>query len=134
MLPGRFSCSLPASKVDLEQAYATTWSLVPARAYNFDMTKARRFILQAIDPDHGSPVFEALFTVGQIEDLRKLLGEAAEDDPDLRKHYTLEPEELAAISERFDVGFDPGGRESILAPWTQSRECPYLIHTGYELV
>ncbi len=104
------------------------------QVYTFGMAKARRFILQAIDPDHGSPAFETMFTVGQIEELRKLLGDAAKDDPDLEKYYTLEPDELAAIRERFDVGFDPEGRESILAPWSQLRECPYLIHTGYELV
>lgn len=36
-------------------------------------TGPRRFILQALDPDHGSPVLEALFFVAEFEDLRALL-------------------------------------------------------------
>src|SRR5882757_5077673 len=96
-------------------------------------TQPRRFILQALDPDHGSPVFEALFVVERLEDLRVLLGTAADDDPDLRMFYTLEPAEIAAVSGRFDVPFEPGGRTTCLYQWTGLREIPYLVHTGYEL-
>jgi len=60
-------------------------------------TAPRRFILQALDPDHGSPVFEALFVVERLEELRALLGAAADKDPDLRMFYTLEPVEITAI-------------------------------------
>lgn len=96
-------------------------------------TPPRRFILQAIDPDLGHPAFEALFVVERPEELRALLGDAATDDPDLDFFYTLEPDEVAAITRHFDVGFDPQGRESCLYKWTQRREVPYLVHTGYEL-
>jgi hypothetical protein len=93
----------------------------------------RRFILQALDPDYGSPVLEALFTVSTLEELRALLGNHADDDPELRRGYFLEPAEWAAIVERFGVAFDPDGRTTRLDSWHPLREVPYLIHTGYEL-
>jgi len=98
------------------------------------MTKQpRRFILEAIDADLGYPAFEALFVVARPEELRAILGEAAAEDPDLNWVYTLEPEELLAISRKFEVPFDPQGRTTRLYQWTHAREVPYLIHTGYEL-
>jgi hypothetical protein len=93
----------------------------------------RRFIVQAHDPDHGYPVLEALFAVERLDDLRTILGAAADDDLELRNGYFLEAGELAMLLERFDVRFDAGGRQAYLTPWTQSRDIPYLIHTGYEL-
>jgi hypothetical protein len=124
---------LAASKIDLEQAYATTWPLVLMQAYNFDMTKARRFILQAIDPDYGSPAFEAMFVVDRLEELRALLEADGIDDPEIERWYTLDATELAAIHERFGVLFDSQGREVRLERWHSLREVPYLVHTGYEL-
>lgn len=97
------------------------------------MTKPRRFILQAIDPDHGSPVFEAMFVAEQPDEVRRLLGDGAKDDPELEMHYRLESDEVAAISRHFSVPFDPGGRPTSLYQWTQSREFPYLVHGGFEL-
>ena len=97
------------------------------------MTQPRRFILQAIDPDLGHPAFETMFVAERPEELRTLLGAAAEGDPDLEHFYTLEPAEVIAITRRFDVGFDPQGREAYLYQWTHSREVPYLVHTNYEL-
>src|SRR5262249_39646812 len=94
----------------------------------------QRFILQAIHPDLGCPAFEAMFIVDRLEDLRELLGGAAGDDPELQAHYCLEPAELAAIASRFDVPFDPAGREACLCRWTWRRDnVPYLVHTGFEL-
>lgn len=92
----------------------------------------RRFILQALDPDHGSPVLEAMFLVAELEDLRALL-DAADDDPELERRYTLDAAELAAINERFGIAFDPEGREVGLGPWQSIRDVPYLVHGGYEL-
>jgi hypothetical protein len=94
--------------------------------------KSPRLVLQALDPDHGSPVLEALFSVGEIEDLRALLSDAS-DDPALERGYFLDAAELAAINQRFGIAFDPEGREVLLAPWHSIRDVPYLIHTGYEL-
>jgi len=76
----------------------------------------RRFILQALDPDHGSPVLEALFFVTELEDLRALLDINAGDDPGLEGSYTLDATELAAITERFGIAFDPEGREVACGP------------------
>ena len=94
--------------------------------------KPCRFVLQALDPDHGSPVLETLFSVSEIEDLRALLGDAG-DDPELERGYFLDAAELAAINKRFGIAFDPDGREVLLAPWHSIRDVPYLVHGGYEL-
>jgi hypothetical protein len=56
-----------------------------------------------------------------------------DDDPELRGQYIVDPAELAAISERFGVAFDPEGREVRLDPWHSLRDVPYLVHTNYEL-
>src|SRR5438132_12691490 len=91
----------------------------------------QRFILQAIDPDLGCPAFETMFIVDRLEDLRILLGQAADDDPALEADYRLEPAEVVAIAGRFNVPFDPGEREAWLCKWTRRREeVPYLVHTG----
>ena len=94
----------------------------------------QRFILQAIDPDLGCPAFEAMFAVARLDELRHILGEAADNDPELEMHYRLESSEIATISRRFEVPFDPGEREAWLCRWTHRRDdVPYLVHTGYEL-
>jgi hypothetical protein len=97
------------------------------------MTDPRRFILQALDPDRGGPVLEALFRVSRVEDLLDLVGERAADDTELAGAYTLRPDEVAAITSRFAVAFDPQGRETCLHAWDWWREIPYLSHNGYEL-
>jgi hypothetical protein len=96
-------------------------------------TGSRRFVLQALDPDHGSPVLEALFLVNELEDLRFLLDIDASDDPELERWYTVDATELAAIAERFGIAFDPEGRKVRLCSWDPIRHFPYLVHTGYEL-
>jgi hypothetical protein len=96
-------------------------------------TGPRRFILQALDPDHGSPVLEAMLLVTDLEDLRPLLDIDAGDDPELERWYILDAAELAAITERFGVAFDPEGREVALHSWHSIRLVPYLVHNGYEL-
>ena len=93
-----------------------------------------RFILQALDPDYGHCAFETMLVVERPEELRALLGKAAEDDPDLDMFYTLEPDDVAAINRHFALAFDPEGRKATLYKWTRSREIPYLVHTNYELV
>ncbi len=94
----------------------------------------RRFILQAFDPEYGHPAFETMFIVERPEELRTLLGAAADEDPDLEMFYTLEPADVAAINRHFGLSFDPEGRKTSLYNWTGSSEIPYLVHTGYELV
>jgi hypothetical protein len=94
--------------------------------------KPRRFVLQALDPDHGSPVLEAAFFVSEIEHLRALLADVG-DDPALERGYFLDAAELTAINKRFGIAFDPEGREVLLEPWHSIRDAPYLVHGGYEL-
>lgn len=93
-----------------------------------------RFILQAFDPEYGHPAFETMFLVERLEELRALLGTAADEDPALEMHYTLDRGDLDAINRHFGLAFDPGGRVTCLTKWTSIREPPYLVHTGFELV
>lgn len=94
--------------------------------------KPRQFVLQAIDPDHGSPVLEARFGAEDLDQLRALLGETR-DDPKLERSYNLGSADLAAINKCFDMSFDAEGREVWLSPFHSVRNVPYLAHTGYEL-
>src|SRR6266853_1074713 len=66
-----------------------------------------RFILQAIDPLLGCPVLEAMLRVADLDTLRPLLGEDVLDDVELRGSYELNSPQLQAITDRFDVAFDP---------------------------
>jgi hypothetical protein len=93
-----------------------------------------RFVLQALDPDHGSPVLEAIFLVTDLGAFRALL-DIGEDYPDFETNLDchLDDAELAAINARFGVQFDPDGREVRLTSWHATRLIPYLVHTGYEL-
>jgi hypothetical protein len=93
-----------------------------------------RFFLQAIDADHGCPVLEAAFDVADLDELRSLLGSCADDDPELRRTYSIDTGELAAICERFGVAFDPGDHDIRVEPWDSMRAIPYLVHTRYELL
>ncbi len=100
-----------------------------------DTVSPQRFILQATDPDYGHPAFETMFAVEQPDELRSLLDIDAEKDPEFEGTYFLEADEVAILVRRYDLGFDPAGRKGRLYPWRPpSTECPYLIHTGYELV
>jgi hypothetical protein len=100
-------------------------------------SEPRHFVLQARDPDHGCPVFEARFPVADLDELRALIGANADDDPEFEGSYTLDAAETAAVAARFGVAFDPEGREVHLWPWTEQwdkmRRIPYLVHGGYEL-
>jgi hypothetical protein len=93
----------------------------------------RRFILQALDPDHGSPAFEMMFLVEHLQVLRDILGVDAANDLEFECEYPLDPRLIASINERFGLHFDALGREARLCPWSSLREVPYLVHTGYEL-
>ena len=94
---------------------------------------SRRFFLEALDPDYGCPVLEAMFEVTDLPDLRAVLGPCADDDSELRHCYPLEADDLANIVERFGVAFDSGGRDVQLHRWNALRAVPYLVHTNYEL-
>ena len=92
---------------------------------------ARRFLLEAIDPEMEYPVLAMLIEVNDVEALSLMLGSDARDDPELHMTYFLEPDELAAILENQGVAFAPDTRNVILRPWHLTDR---LVHTGYELV
>lgn len=92
-----------------------------------------RFILQAIDASHGCPVLETMIWVNDLKMLRAILGDEAAEDTDLRHIYRLEPAQLNAITQYFDVAFDFDGRECWLGRAHSIGNVPYLVHTGYEL-
>jgi len=91
------------------------------------------FMLEAIDRDQRCAVLETLFHVPDLDKLRAILGAEADDDPELRGHYMLDKDDLAAVAAEFGVRFDPGRLEVGLFRWRQLRRVPYLVHTGYEL-
>jgi len=93
----------------------------------------RRFFLQALDPDYGCAVLEAMFEVADLEGLRAALGLDADDDPELRGNYPLDAGEPIKITNQFGVEFDPGDRTVQLVPWHSLRTVPYLVHTNFEL-
>jgi hypothetical protein len=64
---------------------------------------------------------------------RTVLGLVGGDDGEPCGSHTITTAELAALNERFGVGFDSGGREVRLERWRSLRRVPYLVHTGYEL-
>jgi hypothetical protein len=92
-----------------------------------------RFILQAQNPDHGCPVLERLFVVSDLAQLRAVLGTIADDDPEVAHDYRLDSHDIAQLAQHLGVTFDWNRGEAWLCPWTNSRNIPYLIHTGYEL-
>jgi len=74
-----------------------------------------------------------MFVVERPEELQALLGEAADNDPNLEMFYTLEQSEAVAISRHFNVPFEADDRTTSLYQFAGLGETPYLIHTGYEL-
>jgi hypothetical protein len=97
------------------------------------------FILSAFDRDQWCPVLQTRFEVSDIEELRKVLGTEADDDPDFwRRSYRLEPHEFASVVTTFNVSFDPERLETSNPEFGLFRmralsSVPYLVHTGYEL-
>ena len=93
----------------------------------------KQFILQACDLVMGCPVLEARLQISDVPALRKLIGEAANDDPKLECSYVLDIDELDAVAALSDSPFQPDRRLTTLTPWDSLRNVPYLIHTGFEL-
>src|ERR1700748_2513246 len=65
------------------------------------------FILQAFDHELDCSVLEARFEVPDLQVLRTVLGPQANDDPELRHNYDLDPAERTALFTAFGVQFDP---------------------------
>ncbi len=100
--------------------------------------RSNHFILEAFDRDLWCPVLQALVHVPDLDVLRAILGDAADNDPELRDGYRLDDERLAALVAKFDVAFDPAeldaeDLEISIFRWQRMFRAPYLVHTGYEL-
>jgi hypothetical protein len=106
--------------------------IAPHASPAFMDSNPKYFVLQALDPDHGSPVLETRFRVEEPEQLHTLLKDTG-DDGEFERSYILTASELGTINERFQTLFDPEGREVWLTPWHTIRNIPYLVHSGYEL-
>ncbi|MGA9868505.1 MAG: hypothetical protein WBQ75_18920 [Acetobacteraceae bacterium] len=91
------------------------------------------FMLEARDRDQLCVVLESLFHIPDLDKLRRILGDEAEDDPELQESYMLDEDKLARIISEFDVKFDPCGLAVTLYRWRRLLRVPYLVHTGYEL-
>lgn len=103
-----------------------------------DAPRRDLFILSAFDRDQWCPVLQARFYVDNLEDLRSILGEEANEDTDLRQRYRLDEGDLLALDARFAVAFDATkiqfeNPDVFLCRQHSIDAAPYLIHTGYEL-
>jgi hypothetical protein len=96
---------------------------------------SQSFIIEALDREYCCPVLQARFAVPALAALRAVLGAQAQDDPDLRRVYFLDPAEMAAVVTAFDVCFDPpvAHMDVCLSRPHSIDRAPYLVHTGYEL-
>jgi hypothetical protein len=97
-----------------------------------------RFLLEAFDREQWCPVLQAMLRVDDPGALRAILGETADEDPDLNWVYPLDDKELAAIAAKFNVSFDAAQLDSknldiILFRQRRIDQMPYLPHTRYEL-
>ena len=97
-----------------------------------------RFLIEAFDHEQWCPVLQAMLPVDDPEALRAILGEVADEDPELQWVYWLDDAQLAAIVATFNVSFDAAQLDSKdltigLFRWRPSQQTPYLIHTQYEL-
>jgi hypothetical protein len=79
------------------------------------------------------PILEARLRISNVPALRKIIGEAANDDPNLEHRYVLDIDELDAVAALSDRPLQPDRRFTTLEPWHSLRKVPYLIHTEFEL-
>jgi hypothetical protein len=93
----------------------------------------KEFVLQARDSEMDYPILEARLRISDVPALRKIIGDAASDDPNLEHEYVLDIDELNAVAALSDHPFQPDRRLTTLTPWHFLRKVPYLIHTEFEL-
>jgi hypothetical protein len=79
------------------------------------------------------PILEARLRISDVPALRKIIGEAANEDPNLEYGYVLDIDELDAVAALSNRPFRPDRRLTTLRPWHFLRKVPYLIHTEFEL-
>ncbi|NEH55541.1 hypothetical protein GR198_07240 [Rhizobium leguminosarum] len=99
------------------------------------------FILSAFDLNLWCSVLETKFTVDDLAALQAIIDADIADDPDFAGLYSVDPDELNAINQRFDGGFDPARLKlPDIEIWLERerkgrsiRDVPYLVHTNFEL-
>ena len=99
---------------------------------------SNRFVLEVFDCTLWCPTAQAPFYPTDVGPLRSILGLEAADDAELKRHYYLDDDQIAAIVSAF-VTFDP--RQLDDEPEIDIRlyrlpgtiETPYLVHTNWEL-
>jgi hypothetical protein len=84
------------------------------------------------------PIAQTRFHVADIEVLRAILREDADQDPELRHLYYPDDDQLTKLVAHLGVKFDrsefkPTDLTVELFRWEPLNEAPYLIHTRYEL-
>ena len=79
------------------------------------------------------PILEARLRISDVPALRKIIGEAENEDPNLEHVYVLDLDELNAVAALSDRPFQPDRRLTTLRSWHSLRKVPYLIHTEFEL-
>lgn len=94
-------------------------------------TSERRFFLQAIDVESNCPLYEAEFSVSDVDMLIGLIGE---DLSDIRCAHDLSPATVMKIVDQYDVNFDPDDHPVRLRPSAAHDSLPYQTHTGRELL
>ncbi|TBD09791.1 hypothetical protein [Rhizobium ruizarguesonis] len=99
------------------------------------------FFLSAFDLDRWCSVLETRFTVDDIAALQTIIDPDIDADPEFAGCYIVEPGEMDAINQRFEVGFDPARLKlPEVEIWLERerkgrsiRNVPYLVHTNFEL-
>ena len=66
------------------------------------------------------PIFEARLRIPDVPALRKIIGEAANEDPNLEHGHVLDTDKLDAVAALSDRPFQPDRRLTILMPWRDS--------------
>lgn len=100
--------------------------------------RPNHFILETFDCELWCPIAQTLFHVADIAALRAILGEDADNDPELCNSYVPDDDQLAKLAAIFGAKFDRSEFKRAdlvveLFRWRSLWEAPYLIHTRYEL-
>ncbi len=93
-------------------------------------TSGRRYLLQAIDVMTDCPLYEAGFSICDVDTLIDLIGE----ELDLRYTIDLSPAAVTRIVDRYKITFDPSGHPVRMRPSCTHDSLPYRTHTGRELL
>jgi hypothetical protein len=92
----------------------------------------RQFFLQAVDARSGFIVAETALALPFVAALGSVIA-ADPQDPEFRRTYRLDKNQLAALLDLGNAAFDPGSHEAELSSWDPAADLPYRLHAGREL-